>query len=283
MIEHFDTYEKSFEDAQVMFEGRLDMADRSQAVFPASGRESVEFMVDNGQEAVDFAVDNGDEDNKFFPVTIDTQYLRDDTSKLFVNRVLLMHNPRLGVLSPVIITKDPDHAGEFQITMLNQPYDTKVGFSKGMHFGVSVKAQTRVEGFGGHGQAGGFEQGHFSGVILGGGDAKIAHNLVKSGDAATHDLLAGALPGTPQKTGGISETMAAKGMLDIPEPITQPLPSDVLLQTYWHHKLEGEAGPVGGDYPDATKLMLGAGVQALGSVGLERARLLVDDAVRGAV
>jgi|GEM_PF-2032326 len=282
MTESFDTYEKSFEDAQNVFDGRLDVTDRSTAVLPTNGQQSVEFMVDNGEEAVDFAVDNGDEENKFFPVTIDTQYLRDDTSKLFVNRVLLMHNPRLGVLSPIIITKDPEHKGEFQITMLNQPYDAKIGFSKGMHFGVSVKAQTRVAGFGGHGQAGGFEQGHFSGVILGGSDNRIANSLVSGGDAATHDILAGALPDAPRKTGGISETMAAKGMLDIPEPITQPLPDKVLLQTYWHHKLEGDDGPVGGDYANATKLMLGAGVRALGAAGLERARLLVDDAVRGA-
>lgn len=285
MIERFDIYEKSFEDAQDAFEGRLDVADRSGAVLLTSGQESADFMIDNGEEAVDFAVDDGDEDNKFFPVTIDTQYLRDDTSRLFVNRALLMRNPQLGVLSPAIITKDPEHDGEFQITMLNQPYDPEVGFSGGMHFGISVKAQTRVEGFGGHGSDGGLEQGHFGAVILGGGDDRIANSLVSDGDAATHHILAGSVPETSKKTGGISETMASKGMLDIPQPMTQPLPSDrpVLLRTYWHHKLEGDNGPLGGDFPGAVRLMQGAGVRAIGLDGLERARSLVDDSIRGAV
>lgn len=257
-----DAYRQSFDTAQEVFDGSIDTADRSRQV----------LQPENAQASADFLIDSGQDREGFFPVIIDTQALHDDTSSLFINRALLMHNSELGVLSPVVITANPENPGEFQITMLNQPYDPEVGFSDGMHFGISVKAQTRVEGFGGHSSAGGFEQGHFGAVLLGAKDEALADTLVASGDQATHKIL----------DNGVSETMASRKMLDL-QPITRQLPKNsAKLQLYWHEGLESENGPIGGDYPDATRLMLGAGVHAIGERGLDRARTLVDVAIRGA-
>lgn len=92
-------------------------------------------------------------------------------------RVLLL--PNRSAFSPAIVTEDAH--GTYQITLLDQEYDTKVGFTEGVHFGLSAKAQTQVRGFGGHGNAGGFEAGHFSTVLSGAQSEAIASALVASG------------------------------------------------------------------------------------------------------
>ncbi len=259
---NFDNYERSFETAQAVFGGGIDTIDRSQQVLAA-----------NAQQALDFLTGNQLNDAGFREVEIDSELLKAQPA-LYVGRTLLMHNARLGVLSPAIITANPERVGDFEISMFDMPYDPAIGFSPGMHWSVSVKAQTKVGGFGGHGEkASGLEQGHFGAAILGAQDQAVAEAIISHGDDGTHRAL----------KAGVAETMGKNNMLPTP-PITRQLPSNqpFKLMAYWHERLQTDSGPAGGDFPEATRLMLGAGLRAIGDNGLIRVERLVKDAVRGA-
>lgn len=249
-----DQYHESFEQAQAAFDGRLDDLDRSSLV------------VVNGRSAD--ITSAGPDRTGFYPIDISLRPGSNDLA-VFAGRAILVPNTNLGALSPAVITAEADQAGGYQITMLQQPYTPNVGFSEGMHFGLSAKVQTRTAGFGGHGTAGGFEQGHMGAVLLGARDGAIGRELVVNGDTATHRVL----------NAGTAESFSQYDMLNI-NYVTRPLPAntDATLRVYWHETLPDVAG----DFPEATKLLLGAGIRVLGTQGLDRARRLVDDAIRGA-
>lgn len=258
-----DTYERSFESAQSAFDGAIDMADRSGQVLEGDPQEVNDFLAENGANRAGF-----------YEVPIEGELLRSNPA-LYVGRALLMPNPRLVALSPTVITMDPKQPGRFQITMFDQPYDPAVGFSTGMHFGISTKSQTRIDGFGACGdQASGLEQGHFSAAILGVKIPAIGSEIVEHGDHGSHGVI---------DERGVAESMGASGILPV-MPITRELPATgaYSLMAYWHEKLQTDTGPAGGDFPEATRLMLGAGLHAIGENGLPRLERLVKDAARGA-
>jgi hypothetical protein len=262
MATDFERYERSFDKAQEIFHDEIDTVDRSHLVVP-----------DNPQEAIDFLSSSAPNEQNFYPVEIDSDLLNSHPA-LYIGRALLMHNPRFNALAPVIITPDPEIGGRFQISMFDQPYDPATGFSPGMHWNISVKAQTRAKGFGGHGdKPSGLEQGHFGAAILGASNVAIATAIVQGGDRGTHDWVIKA---------GVAESMGRDGILPV-APITRDLPSRFRpMMAYWHEKIQDENGPLGGDFPESTRLMLGAGLSAIGRSGLVRVEKLVKDAVRGA-
>ena len=262
MNTEFAVYERSFESAQEMFNGDIDTTDRSKLVVPGNPEETLDFYQDNKPNA-----------DNFYPVRVESELLREQPA-LFVNRALLMHNPRINALSPVIITTDPNSLGKFQITMFDQPYDPKVGFSPGMHWNISLKAQARASGFGEHGpKASGLEQGHFGAAILGAYDKAVGQAIINRGDKGTHGQVLDK---------GVPEVMGQSSMLPV-APITRDLPPTfVPLMAYWHDKLQDDVGPISGDYPESTRLMLGAGLHAIGQDGIIKLEELVKDAVRGA-
>ena len=183
-------------------------------------------------------------------------------------RVLLL--PNRSAFSPAIVTEDAH--GTYQITLLDQEYDTKVGFTEGVHFGLSAKAQTQVQGFGGHGSADGFEAGHFSTVLSGAQSEAIANALVASGDKATHAVL----------ENGTVETMSQLELLPLSYKTKRLSEAQAAaLPLVWHASLD-ERGAAVGDYPDAGKLVMGAAVTRLGDRGIDKTRSLVDAAIRGA-
>lgn len=184
-----------------------------------------------------------------------------------LGRIILFPNSRLGVFSPGIVQP---LASEIQLTMLDQPFDTKVGLSEGQHFGLSAEAQTRASGFGEHG-AGKFEAGHFGTVLVAARSERLAGAIVNLGDAATHDVLDKGLVGV----------MNTHDMLPLQYRHSRlPMTSDRKVTAFWHPALGGEHGPAQADYADATKIVLGAGVAAVGRRGIDRARRLADDAFR---
>jgi hypothetical protein len=252
---------EAFNDAQQDFQGRIDTTDRSQDV-----------LVDSwASDALDLLTDKNPSGG-FYEVRVTPSMLRADAAPL-IGRILLMPNKKLGAFSPVIFTDDPANPGQFEVTMLNQPFVPEVGFTKGQHFGLSVKAQTRVDSFGGHGGSGGFEAGHFSTVLAASSrrGGEIADSLVANGDNATHAVLD---DGTPEK-------LSELGLMPI-DYIKRKLPlGDMALPVLWHPKLGGD-NPAGGDYPDAIKLMMGAEVHSIGTEGIDRAGQLVEDAIKGA-
>jgi len=252
-------FSDEFDSAQEKFAGQIEVIDRSGLVTSQSDavRELLMAQEPNQQG--------------FYAVELTGHLLRNDPRVARVlGRIILMPNKRLGALSPAIITRGQE--ADYDITMLDLPFATKAGFTAGQHFGLSVKAQTRVEGFGGHSRAGAFEAGHFSTVLVGTRDESLAQNIMKSGDAATHQVIGR----------GVPEAMAETDMLNVPyRTVRLSADNHANLAVFWHPALDTEKGPASGDYPDAVRLMLGAGVAVLGQRGLDDARRLVDYATEG--
>jgi hypothetical protein len=256
-----NNFTEAFDSAQRDFQGKIDDVDRSQDVLAGSP----------AGDALDLLTEKNSSGG-FHEVRVTPNMLREDAAPL-IGRILLMPNRQLGAFSPVIFTEDPTNPGQFEVTMLNQPFVPEVGFTKGQHFGLSVKAQTRVESFGGHGDSGGFEAGHFSTVLAAASPQgrEIANSLVTDGDKATHSVLD---DGTPEK-------LSSLGLMPL-DYIKKRLPAgDMQLPVLWHPRLGGD-NPAAGDYPDAIRLMMGAEVQAIGTEGIDRAGQLVEDAIKGA-
>lgn len=249
-------YEDSFRSGQEVFEHRIDDADNSGLVVAHVG--DVQLAI-------------GQEQAGFYRLQVSGALLRTDASP-YLGRVLLYQTR--SDFRPAILSALP-HGQDFELTVLEQPYDPKVGFTRGMHFALSAKAQTRVQSFGAHGARGGFEAGHFSTVLVAAsaGGTAIAEELRRNGDAQTHKVLEA---GTP-------ETMAAMDMLPLKyKSVTIQGEDHRLLPLVWHRSLETAAGAAAGDYPGAVRLMMGAGLAAIGQRGIDSARRLVDDAIRGA-
>lgn len=266
MNRQLETFNNSFDTAQNIFNNELDIADRSAQI--AAGNQ------DNFTEVIRVGEAERSKYHGFIPVDIHLPSLP-ATAALYVNRVLLMQDPALKAYVPAIITADTHH-GAYNITKIAQPFVPEVGFTDGMHFSVSLSAQTRAKGFGGHGSQGasGMEQGHFSAVLLGAHSPAIKNAIVANGDKASHDLL----------HAGVPDIMTRSKLLDVPGHVTKRLDTskEASLRLFWHPGLEQDDQPVVGDYPDATRLMLGGALYALGERGQENAKVLVDDAVRGA-
>lgn len=189
----------------------------------------------------------------------------------YLGSILLLMNRELQALSPAIIMPSSDSA--YNITMLNQTYDPKVGFTAGQHFGLSAKAQTSGSGFGGHGGRGGFEAGHFSTVLIGARSTDIGGALERRGDQATHAVI----------HSGVPELMSQHDLISVPYK-TAIIPSSKLplVQAFWHRGLETEHGMAQADYPNAVQLLMGSAIHELGASGIDTARQLVDKAIRRA-
>lgn len=186
----------------------------------------------------------------------------------FVGRILLSPNQGLGAMSPAVLLPKPGSA--FELTRLNQAFDPRIGVSSGMLFGLSAKAQTQDSRFGGHGLMAGFEAGHFSSVLISAGSVAASHELLMSGDKATHRLL----------NKGVPETMGTAGILPL-EYQTRLIAADRLPQVplFWHPSLETAQGIALAEYPNSVQIMLGAGISALGKDGVNRVHRLVDAAI----
>lgn len=186
-----------------------------------------------------------------------------------IGRMVLMPNIAKQELSPAVIMP---HGNDFELTMLDVPYDTQVGLSDGYKFALSAQAQTRTTGFGGHGNAGPLESGHFGTLLVGARDKGVGSNIVTNGDTATHRVI----------QGGVANTMQSVDMLPVGyRSRVLPAAETRKITLFWHEGLDGATGPEAADYPNAVRLMLGAGVAALGVRGLDKARQLVDYAREG--
>lgn len=211
----------------------------------------------------------------FHPVDLD---IRDYPNSAVIGKLLLLANPKDRVMHPAVLLPKAKHPGVIRLAKLAQPYVPQVGVTDGINFGLSVEAETASAGFGGHGPAGSFEGGHFGVVLTSGASESIAHALVKNGDKATHKVLDNRLPAQMERN-NIAPSNVVPQIRDI---ATQQYGPGQRLPLFWHPSLEGETGIARADYPDAARLLLGAGVHALGQDGLDRAKRNVDNAIRGA-
>lgn len=254
-----DRFSDSFAAAQEALGGRIEVVDRSDLVVaqPDAARDLLMAGTPNRQG--------------FYELQVSGQELRGNpVFRHLLGRVVLMPNRQLHALSPAIITAGEQQ--DYTVTMLNQPFVPDVGFTPGQHFGLSVKAQTRTAGFGGHGVAGGYEAGHFSTVLVGSRERSVGQAIVRAGDLATHQVI----------SAGVPEAMSQTDMLAVPYRSARvPANSQAKMAIFWHPALDDERGPAAGDYPDAIRLMLGAGVAAIGQRGLDDAQRLVEHATKG--
>ena len=265
MTKIFDDFERSFDQAQQTFDGQIDTTDRSQLVVPGNQEDALNFLLGGDQSRVHI----------FHRVEIGPDLLRDNPD-LVINRALLIGNQETEELWPVVITPHPSTPGKFQITRFDLPYDPEVGFSPGMHWMLSLKSQSRAKGFGEHGpKASGLEQGHFGAAILGAYDEAIGQKIIERGDQGTHSVVLNE---------GVPEVMGKKGMLPIKLKTFDLDPSDpkfTKLDVFWHDKLQDHKGPLCGDFPGATRLMLGAGLHVIDKSGTIKLKGFVNEAVRG--
>ncbi len=248
----------SFLALQANFDGQIAVADESNvATEPSLTHDTFKAQPPNQQG--------------FYPLSFSGEQLhRDVLCRRILGRVILLQNRQLNALSPAIVT--PKDAQSYDITMLNQPFVLEVGFTGGQHFGLSAKAQTNSVAFGGHTSAGAFEAGHFSAVLLGARDETAGQAIVQLGDKGTDAII----------SGGIPEAMSRTGMMPVSYRTARlPAASRAIVAAFWHPSLETPHGPASGDYPNAVRLMLGAGGLALGQQGQDRAHQLVDQALRG--
>jgi hypothetical protein len=253
-------YEDAFYTGQQIFDGRIEEKNYGSQVAQAPNDEARELLTD------------GSEQQGFVDLGMSSKDIYRHKS-LLVGRIMLIGNRDTNEFSPVIITEDYE-SGPLSLTRLNQPFVPSVGASEGIRFGLSVKAQSRVQGFGGHGNTGGFETGHFAtaqSAASQNGQA-IANALKESGDKATHKVL----------EAGVPETMSRLGILPISyTTVLLERTNQHPLQLVWHRGLDTDNGPIAGDYPEATKLMLGAGFKGLGEQAIVRLERLVSEVVRG--
>ena len=246
-------YKDTFAGAQETFQGALDTTDFARTI------------------GVHAAVPQTFLDQKEDFIAVPPEQL---TS--YLGSIVLLMNKEARALSPAIIMPTGSPSSSYSITMLNQPYDPKIGFTPGQHFGLSAKAQTMGSGFGGHGVQGarsGFEAGHFSTVLLGVRNSGIGSRLVQAGDRATHEVIGA----------GVPELMSENDLVTVSYK-TAVVPSSKLpgIQAFWHRGLEVEDGMARANYPNAVQLLMGSAIHQLGASGIERARRLVDSAVQGA-
>ena len=186
-----------------------------------------------------------------------------------IGRVVLMPNRALDALSPAIII--PKNNG-FELSMLDQPYDIGVGMTKGIHFGISVKAQTATNSFGEHGK-GSFEVGHFSSVLLGVRDDNARGALLSPDHGATDAVVRNDMASALSS----SDLLAAKY-----KSVNLSSGDTRRMKAYWHPTLDSEDGPITGNFQGALRVMLGGAVLQLGDKGVDTAMRLVDAAMNGA-
>jgi len=246
----------TFADLQTTFSNRVEADDRSRMVAGGSHELAATVLARSGRA-------------DFTRLDISMYELRTNPELgSIIGRVVLMQNRRLQAFSPAIIMSVSQG---YELTMLDQPFDPKVGFTEGQHFGLSAKAQTRTVGFGGHEGAGAFEAGHFGTLLVGAQNTQVGDAIRQYGDR-TADAVIGS---------GIPEAMQQAAMSPITYLTSHLAAADRRkLPIIWHPALDTEAGPASGDYPNAVRLLLGAGAVALGQRGLQNAKLLVDDAVQ---
>jgi hypothetical protein len=255
-------YQDHFAQIQDTFGGTIQTTDTSSQV--ATDKD---FQIDQyfSQEGID---------QDFKVIEVSGKGLANGYAPL-IGRILLMSNRANTMLSPIVFSRSTEQQGVFEITLLDQPFDPRQGLTEGMRFGLSAKAQTRTPGFGSHSHSGSFEAGHFS-TVLAAASMKgqgVASKLIQKGDAATHEVL----------SAGITETFTQFDMLPLTYKSRKISAADTRpMHVFWHPAIEGETGPMAADYPDAVKLMMGAGVAAIGQPGVEKIKMLVDHAVKGA-
>jgi hypothetical protein len=249
-----------FAAGQQAFDGQIQASDLGGMVAHEAESAAVRDLL------TDQAADN----HGFHLLEINAGLLRNDPNlRPMIGRVLLIANRSLEAFSPAIITTlGEGNAAQFRLTRLNVPFVPAVGFTPGQHFGLSLKAQTSVPEFGRHTGAGNFEAGHFSTFLIGTRNDTLARDITTRGDTASHSAIAG----------GVPEAMKQAQMLDISSvTVTLDPLNTARLPLYWHAELDSEQGPASGDYPDAVKLMLGAGFKAIGQRGLDDVRQLLLD------
>lgn len=250
-------YSDQIYKAQELFDGALDLADRSRFITPDT------LTTDNITSLY-----SPTRISSLFEVTLAPIQLKGHHAAL-IGKIMLVPNTLRQELSPGVIMP---HGEDFELTMLDVAYDTKVGLTDGYKFAISAQAQTRTAGFGEHGIAGPLESGHFGTLLVGARSEKIGSKIIDSGDAATHGVI----------NKGVAPAMQSVDMLPVAyRSRILPASETRKLKLYWHQGLGTENGLESADYPNAVRLMLGAGVAALGMNGLDRARKLVDYARQG--
>lgn len=280
-----ERYQKGFEKAQHYFDDQIEATDYSALVAEPDTDSEAEAQL------TDEAGDNGG----FHPVVITSEaILRGEAG--FLGRVLLLRSADPNLFSPAIITASSARPDQLQLTRLEVPYVPTVGSTAGIHFALSVKAQTRVAQFGGHSPAGGFEAGHFSNALMASRSNALAQDIVDHGDLVTHAVLAntaskahlaGPLPQLktdPRLLGkGAPEAMKELDLVpfDLSSKSLRITPGQPLrLLAFWHPGLKTEDGPLKGDYPGAAQKAIGAGFNQIDEAEMRRIRQLVDDVAR---
>lgn len=214
--------------------------------------------------------------------------IRDYPNSPIMGKLLLMASVETGneAMHPAMLTPKPGHPGVVRLSVLRQPFVPKVGVTSGIDFVLSLEKQTQAPTFGGHVKtAGAFEGGHFGVAMLSGVDTDsgrtLVHRLQQKGDHASHDTLEAdktGLPGQMTRNGLASSDIVPQ----VIEVATEQYKPGQRFPLYWHPSFETEQGIASPAYEDATRLLIGGAVDALGTDGLDRAKRNISNVIRGA-
>lgn len=261
---NFDQFHQSYQLAQAQFGGQIETGHTDLAA----------VTYGNGLDVLNDARANRD---GFQPIEVDVRdYLR---TPQILGRIVLYQNTQHLVMNPAVVMPDQHQPGLIRIAKLDQPFVPRVGLTDGIHFGVSVEAQTQAPGFGGHGQAGGFEAGHLGVSLSTARSPQLAHDLRTAGDKVSHRVMSGdGLPRQLGRLGMINGVPAANSRVINPSDY----PAGYRLPLYWHQQLEAQSGAALADFDNTLELLLGAAVSTVGQRGLDQAAEHITNAIRGA-